>query len=71
MQELGSSQKRGALAKTRATNKKEDRAIELPSMTTILTAEVEKHSRFYFYHRKISCSAMDYNVLTSVTSSLL
>lgn len=84
MREPGSSQKRGALAKTRATKykdpqlassffycKKEDRVIELPSVTTVPTAEDEKHSRFSIYHRKISHSAMDCYVLTSATSALL
>lgn len=32
----------------------EDRVIELPPVTTVPTAEDEKHSRFCIYHKKIS-----------------
>lgn len=32
-------------------------------MTTVPTAEDEKHSRFCIYHRKISHSTMDFYVL--------
>lgn len=44
----------------------EDRVIELPSVTTVPTAEDEKHSRFCIYHRKISHSAMDCYVLRDI-----
>lgn len=44
----------------------EDRLLELPSVTTVSTAEDEKDSPFSIYHRKISHSAMDSYVFRDI-----
>lgn len=45
--------------------------MELPYVTTVPTAEDEKHSRFSIYHWKISHSTMDFYVLRYILDMCL